>query len=464
MKRISLLHGKPIAITVILALVFGLAACTPGTPTPAGTPGATATTTARPTVTSPTAKPATPAASPSPTRAATPGATATAPPPTTTVTAARAPVIKSVSVDLTLTATPTAAASPAATSGATATKTPGPAAITPTASPAATAGGTSSPRATATNAPAPAPTAGAAQSGAANGKMSVSVDQFSVVDKTGQAKAAGEGHYIYYIDVDVPITQGQPAVTGAGTFMATTSDAFTWTGLTGGKHTLAVQLVNNDNSPLAPPIYEMLVINVPTTASAAATPGKPYYISSITADFSAPKTGVLTTAVPSPSAPATTPVNPDNLTIAATPVAGAVDVKVSVDVQNFNIANKQGQAKVNGEGHYHYYYDVDMPSTPNTPAVTAAGTYATTTAGSFTFTNVPPGRHTLSVQLVNNDHSPLSPAMFSQAIIMIPSPVIPTPGATATPAVTKTPGATATPARTVTPTVTATVTPSASSK
>ncbi len=87
----------------------------------------------------------------------------------------------------------------------------------------------------------------------------------------------------------------------------------------------------------------------------------------------------------------------------------AGDVTVSVNVANFNIVDKQGQAKAAGEGHIHYFMDVAAPTNPNKPAVTAPGTYVHILDKSYTWKNVIPGNHNFSVELVNNDHTPLTP-------------------------------------------------------
>ena len=64
------------------------------------------------------------------------------------------------------------------------------------------------------------------------------------------------------------------------------------------------------------------------------------------------------------------------------------DFTISVEVSNFNIVDKQGQAAVNGEGHLHYFMDVTAPAAQGKPAVTAAGTWVTTAALSYTWHNV----------------------------------------------------------------------------
>ncbi len=85
------------------------------------------------------------------------------------------------------------------------------------------------------------------------------------------------------------------------------------------------------------------------------------------------------------------------------------NITVTVQVTGFKIVDKQGQANVAGEGHVHFYLDVAAPTTPDKPAIPTSGTWAHVSGTTYTFTNVPPGTHTISAQLVNNDHTPVIP-------------------------------------------------------
>lgn len=97
----------------------------------------------------------------------------------------------------------------------------------------------------------------------------------------------------------------------------------------------------------------------------------------------------------------------------------AGNVTVTVDVKNLDLVNKLGGANAAGEGHIHYYMDAAVPKTPNKPALTAVGTYAPTANTSFTWKNVTPGKHNLSAQLVNNDHTPLIPLVYSEINVTV---------------------------------------------
>jgi hypothetical protein len=94
-------------------------------------------------------------------------------------------------------------------------------------------------------------------------EVSVDVENFDVVDKLGEPPADGEGHVHYYLDVaEVPTTPGQPAVTAEGTYHAEATESFTWEDVSPGTHTFAVQLVNNDHTPLEPPVTASVEVTV----------------------------------------------------------------------------------------------------------------------------------------------------------------------------------------------------------
>lgn len=103
------------------------------------------------------------------------------------------------------------------------------------------------------------------------------------------------------------------------------------------------------------------------------------------------------------------------------------DITVTVQVTNFKIVDKQGQPNVPGEGHVHFFLDVAAPTTPGKPAIPAGGAWAHVSGTTYTFTNVPQGTHTINVELVNNDHTPLNPPQV-YAITVNVTPTGPTGG------------------------------------
>ena len=83
------------------------------------------------------------------------------------------------------------------------------------------------------------------------------------------------------------------------------------------------------------------------------------------------------------------------------------DVQVRIYLQNFSMVQNTRQPNKTNEGHAIYYLDVSAPLKQGTPATTAPGTFVASSETSYTWSNVPPGQHTFTVQLVNNDNTPL---------------------------------------------------------
>ncbi len=211
-------------------------------------------------------------------------------------------------------------------------------------------------------------------------QVTVQTANFTLVNKIGQAPTPGEGHIIYYMDVALPTTAGSPAVTTPGTFVTSTDTSYTWTNVNSGTHTFAVQLVNNDNTPLNPPVT--------ASASLLVIPeiGPPLAV------IVSPRTGAI--------------------------VQGS-SVTVTAQATNFNIVDKIGQANAAREGHFIFYMDVEPPTVQGNPATTSGSTYAATANDSYTWQNVTPGAHTFAIQLVNNDNTPLSPTVVASIAVTI---------------------------------------------
>jgi hypothetical protein len=85
-------------------------------------------------------------------------------------------------------------------------------------------------------------------------EVRIYLQNFSMVENTGQPNKASEGHVIYYLDVSAPLKPEDPATTTPGTFAATTKTSYTWPNVPAGPHTFTVQLVNNDDTPLQAPV------------------------------------------------------------------------------------------------------------------------------------------------------------------------------------------------------------------
>ncbi len=99
----------------------------------------------------------------------------------------------------------------------------------------------------------------------------------------------------------------------------------------------------------------------------------------------------------------------------------STNVTVTVQVNNFNLTDKLGEANVAGEGHIHYFKDVEAPTTQGEPAITEAGTYVPTPNTSYTWMDLTPGMHMFSVELVNNDHTPLNPPVTDKVNVTVES-------------------------------------------
>ncbi len=114
----------------------------------------------------------------------------------------------------------------------------------------------------------------------------------------------------------------------------------------------------------------------------------------------------------------------------------AGDITVSIQVANFNIVDKQGQANAAGEGHIHFYLDVNpVPTDPGKPAIPAdaKAVWAHVSGTNYMFMGVSPGTHTIAVELVNNDHTPLQPAVVRSITVTATgsaAPPSPTPSPT----------------------------------
>ena len=103
-------------------------------------------------------------------------------------------------------------------------------------------------------------------------QVSIEVMNFNLV-APGGADAPGEGHIHYYLDVDIPTTQGQAAVTASGTYKATADTSVTWDSVEAGTHTFGAQLVNSNHTPLATPVTATVTVTVKATAQGAGDAG-----------------------------------------------------------------------------------------------------------------------------------------------------------------------------------------------
>src|SRR5438552_15614117 len=105
-------------------------------------------------------------------------------------------------------------------------------------------------------------------------KVAVEVKKFDVVDKIDQPAKEGEGHVHYYLDVgEIPTKDGEPAITRQGTYHAQATKEYVWPNVTAGEHTFAVELANNDHTPIRPPVIAQVTVTV-KAAGGATTPAR----------------------------------------------------------------------------------------------------------------------------------------------------------------------------------------------
>jgi hypothetical protein len=194
----------------------------------------------------------------------------------------------------------------------------------------------------------------------------VEVLNLKLVDKLGQPNIAGEGHIHYFLDELPPTTPGKPATTAPGTFVATTDTSHTWKNLSPGSHTLSVELVNNDHTPLASPVVATINVNVKS-----------------------PPTLKIT-------------LPQDGSTVLTGDVTIVVEVTNASDISGYHLI---------------YYKDATPSKDPTEPTTTSAGTYAITNDTSYVWHNISAGSHIFAVQMVNNDLTPLNPQVVAVAFV-----------------------------------------------
>ncbi len=128
--------------------------------------------------------------------------------------------------------------------------------------------GAATPTPTPTVSPTPTPTTAPTGS---NVKISINIVNFRLTSAAG-TPAAGQGQVIYYMDVIPPVMGNAPAVTGNGTFAASTDTSYTWSNVKPGLHVFSVELVKSDRSPLDSPVAAAIALVVGSTSAVSATP------------------------------------------------------------------------------------------------------------------------------------------------------------------------------------------------
>jgi hypothetical protein len=92
-------------------------------------------------------------------------------------------------------------------------------------------------------------------------------------------------------------------------------------------------------------------------------------------------------------------------------------IRVSVSVKGFNPRHEQFRPPAPREGHVHFYLDVKtLPTTHMYPSPVP---YRSISGTTYIWSGVRPGRHTVAVQLVGNDHVPLRPAVKDRVSVTV---------------------------------------------
>jgi plastocyanin len=141
--------------------------------------------------------------------------------------------------------------------------------------------------------------------------VNIQVSKFFLGTVSGEPVSPGEGHVIYYLDTTPPTPAGEPATTTPGTYQALANTTFSWSILSSGIHTLAVELVNNDDTPLDPPVIAQVSITVQLPGSTPVT-------------VSTPSATATSSATPSPSV--TSSPSPAQTSAAAAPKAVTINM------------------------------------------------------------------------------------------------------------------------------------------
>jgi hypothetical protein len=93
--------------------------------------------------------------------------------------------------------------------------------------------------------------------------VSVTVRSFEVSKEIGRANRAGQGLVVFYLDTSpIPTEPGEPALTEDGRTHREPGTGYRWKSVEPGRHTLGVQLVNNDSTPLEPPVTDEITVRV----------------------------------------------------------------------------------------------------------------------------------------------------------------------------------------------------------
>ncbi len=97
------------------------------------------------------------------------------------------------------------------------------------------------------------------------------------------------------------------------------------------------------------------------------------------------------------------------------------DLTISVSVTNFKLVENNNRPATSGEGQLVYSLDGEIATNSDTGAAAWAipVTQAITGSQNYTFHNVTPGAHSVSVKLVNNDLTSLAPSVTAWMTVVL---------------------------------------------
>lgn len=202
---------------------------------------------------------------------------------------------------------------------------------------------------------------------AGNVTIAVDVSNFELLKEGEDPTVSKNGYIIYYMDAPVKTYYQHLPIGQAGTYAISFKTTHVWKDVTPGEHTFSAQLLDYTKSPLPKPIFNKMTVMV----------GPPKGDPNIT--VMTPQDG--------------SQIPPGNIII-------------SVGVNNFIISSSDmGVINRKGEGHLIYYIDEEPPIDIGIPAITR--TSVVSTNHTYIWKQIDAGKHTFSVQLVNNDDTPL---------------------------------------------------------
>jgi hypothetical protein len=266
-------------------------------------------------------------------------------------------------------------------------------------------------------------------------EVCVDVKNFQMQDDMNIPNAEGQGHIHFFLDTEPPTSPG--ASPPANAHDATTFDCYIFGNVAPGKHTISAQLVNNDSTPVQPSTFDSITVTVETPTAAptsTAFPVSPNPSAAISPFAGSTLTPYSPSVTPTPnfsgppSVKITIPDNGDTIT--------SNYIEVCTDVENFLVQDAIGKPNVPNQGHLHFYLDTQPQTSPG--ATPPAGAHVSTTYDCYIFPDVTPGKHTITVELANNNHTPLNPPVYDTITVTVEAPASPTTLSTVNPTSTST--------------------------